>query len=349
MGVAISEKATMAPDHISSPLVSIVVPCFNAALWIEDAILSALAQSYRPIEIIVIDDGSTDRSRETILKFEKRIQFQFIDHRGAAHVRNRAVEMASGELIQFLDADDILFPHCVKRKVEAMLAEAADVVYSGGFFFNVGLNAGNYEAQGAPGYGRENMVSRLIETSIVTTLLMCRKASLERVGGFDETLMNGQEHDLLLRFAVDGYKFVCVPEALSLNRTGHNTSSITCMTYKDPYYLEGLFARFEEKLRNTEVWTPRVRASLAIQFHHVGVAYLSVHNRTRAIMMFRRARKIDRKYVFRLPFSRRYLVPFLGGYLTELMLKRFARYKQASHGRKKSSADNIVCGQTIKA
>jgi glycosyltransferase involved in cell wall biosynthesis len=305
---------------MAHPIVSIIIPCHNAAAWIADAILSALSQTYSLVEVIVVDDGSTDGSREIIRSFGERIRFKFIDHHGAARARNRGVQMASGEFIQFLDADDILFPQCLKRKFKAILTEEVDVVYSGGFFFNVQYNMGNYESQASPGQGRAAAVAHVIASTIVTTLLMCRKASLESVGGFDENLVMGQEHDLLFRLAAGGFKFAYVPEALSLNRIGHNPHSITCVTSGDPHCLETLFSRFEERLKNTMLWTPQVRSALAWRFHYVGVQYLTVNNKTRAMMMFRRAREVDRKYISRLPFSRRCLVPYIGGYLAERFL-----------------------------
>jgi glycosyltransferase involved in cell wall biosynthesis len=304
------------------PAVSIIIPCHNAAPWIADAILSALSQTYSSVEVVVFDDGSTDGSREIIRSFGERIKSKFIDHHGAAHARNRGLQMASGEFIQFLDADDSLFPHCAKRKVEAILTEEADVVYSGGFFFNVHINAGNYEPQAAPGKDHAAAVAQVIASTIVTTLVMCRKASLESVGGFDENLANGQEHDLLLRLAIKGCKFAYVPEALSLNRTGHNPRSITCVTSQDPYHLEMLFSRFRDRLKNTKLWTPEVRGVLAWRFHYVGVKYLAVGNKTRAIMMFHMAKELHRKYRSRLPFSRRCLVPLVGEYLAERFLNK---------------------------
>jgi glycosyltransferase involved in cell wall biosynthesis len=310
---------------MDSPLVSIVIPCYNAEYWIAESIQSALSQTYTATEVIVVDDGSKDGSREIIRSFGELIKFKSIDHHGAAHARNKGAEMASGGFIQFLDADDILFPHCVKRKLEAILTEEADVIYSGGFFFNAQGNAGTYEPQCAPGQGDDTAVAHVIANTIVTTLLMVRKASLMAIGGFDETLSNGQEHDLLLRCGVEGYKFVHVPEALSLNRAGHNPNSITSMTFKDPDYLEVLFSRFKGRLENTKLWTPKVRGVLAWRFHCVGVEYLAVDKKTRAMMMFRVAKELDRKYSSRLGFSRRFLVPAFGGYQVERFLNRVRR------------------------
>ncbi len=300
-------------------LVSVIIPCHNAAPWIADAIHSALAQTHSPVEVVVVDDGSTDESRDIIRSFGGHIKFEFLPHSGASRARNKGLQLATGEFVQFLDADDILFPRCVKRKTETAVAEKADVVYSGGFFFNVQANLGNYEPQAPPGKGQADAIAHVIASTIVTTLLMCRRTSLETIGGFDEQLVKGQEHDLLFRMAFEGFKLAYVPEALSLNRTAHNPYSITSMT-SNPPHLEKLFDRFEERLKKTTLWTAEVRAALAWRFYDVGVRYLVAHNKIHAIRMFRRAEELNTDYVGRLPFSRRCLTPLMGGYLAESFL-----------------------------
>jgi glycosyltransferase involved in cell wall biosynthesis len=308
---------------MDSPLVSIVIPCYNAEQWIADAIKSALSQTYIATEVIVVDDGSTDGSCEKIQSFGERIKSKFIDHCGAAHARNRGVEMASGEFIQFLDADDILFPHCVTTKIEAALKENADVVYSGGFFFNLEVNAGTYESHAPSGSDLPGLVAHIIRSSLVTTILLCRRDPLVKIGGFDEELTNGQEHELLLCLALTGAKFAYVPKALSCNRTKHNLDSITSVTQQHPDRSEELFCRFETMLKKRELWLPPVRAALGWRFHRVGIDFLHLGNTRRAVEMFEKARHIEPKYVAELPFSRRLLVPILGGYTAEKLLTRF--------------------------
>ena len=304
------------------PLVSIVIPCHNAERWVADAIQSALAQTYPAIEVVVVDDGSTDGSREIIQPFGERIKPEFIDHHGAAHARNRGVEMASGEFIQFLDADDILFPHCVTTKIRAALNENADVVYSGGFFFDLEANAGIYESHAPTEDDLPGLVAHIIRGSLVTTILLLRRDRLVELGGFNEELTNGQEHELLLRLAITESRFAYIPKALSCNRTKHSFDSITSVTQHHPDRLEELFCRFEARLKNTKLWLPSVRAALGWRFHMVGIGYLHSGDSRRAVRMFEKAKRIEPKYIAELPFSRRLLVPVLGGYTAENFLKK---------------------------
>jgi glycosyltransferase involved in cell wall biosynthesis len=107
----------------STPLVSILIPCYNAGRWIRETLESVLAQTWADIEIIVVDDGSSDDSVSVVERFNSsRIKLIKQPNSGAAAARNRAFNESSGEYIQYLDADDLLSP----RKVEIQLARLAE-------------------------------------------------------------------------------------------------------------------------------------------------------------------------------------------------------------------------------
>jgi glycosyltransferase involved in cell wall biosynthesis len=113
------------------PLVSILIPCFNAERWIAQAIESALVQTWSRKEVIVVDDGSTDRSLDIIKRFDGRIRWQTGSNRGANAARNGLMELARGEWLQYLDADDYLRPAKIARQVGFLREHPyADVVCS---------------------------------------------------------------------------------------------------------------------------------------------------------------------------------------------------------------------------
>src|SRR4051794_35588628 len=105
-----------------TPLVSILIPAYNAARWIRESLCSALAQTWGNIEIIVVDDGSTDDTLKTAGEFEsERVRVITQANRGAAAARNAAFALSRGDYIQWLDADDLLGKDKVERQMEAAL------------------------------------------------------------------------------------------------------------------------------------------------------------------------------------------------------------------------------------
>src|SRR5437868_5782473 len=98
------------------PLVTVAIPCFNAAQWIAKAVQSALDQTWPSVEIIVVDDGSTDGSLGVLAAFGEKIRVFSAAHRGGNHARNAALHAATGDWIQYLDADDELEPEKIARQ-----------------------------------------------------------------------------------------------------------------------------------------------------------------------------------------------------------------------------------------
>ncbi|MGA9778113.1 MAG: glycosyltransferase family 2 protein [Limisphaerales bacterium] len=111
-------------------LVSILIPCYNAERWVAQAIESALAQTWSEKEIIVVDDGSTDQSLEIIKRFREQIRWETGPNRGGNAARNRLLELARGEWLQYLDADDYLLPEKVANQMQFLAADPeTDVVF----------------------------------------------------------------------------------------------------------------------------------------------------------------------------------------------------------------------------
>src|SRR5580704_19350111 len=103
------------------PLVSILIPAYNAEEWIADTIRSAIAETWQRKEIIVVDDGSTDRTATIARRFASNgVKVVSIENAGAAAARNRALQLSQGDYIQWLDADDLLAPDKVERQLAAL-------------------------------------------------------------------------------------------------------------------------------------------------------------------------------------------------------------------------------------
>ena len=184
------------------PRVSILIPCYNASATVGRAVDSALAQTFRDIEVIVADDGSADSSLEVLKRYRgnARISVHAEPHRGGNGTRNRLLELAQGEYVQFLDADDELAP----KKLETCLAaftEDVDVVFTDREFH--GGDAGQVGRYPEP---TGDVVEYFISNSVVTMVPVSRLADVRAVGGFDASLPCCQEYDLHLRLALHRWR-----------------------------------------------------------------------------------------------------------------------------------------------
>lgn len=118
---SVRSRAELARPRPKTPLVSILIPAYNASQWIADTIRSALAQSWELKEIIVIDDGSTDRTFALARQFQSEsVCVVRQEHQGASAARNHALHLCQGDYIQFLDADDLLMPDKIERQLAAL-------------------------------------------------------------------------------------------------------------------------------------------------------------------------------------------------------------------------------------
>ncbi len=121
--------------NVNNPLVSVIIPAYNAQSYITDTLQSVISQTYQDIEILVVDDGSTDRTSEIVQSFARkdhRIIFLQQDNAGVAAARNLAIEKSRGEYIAPIDADDIWFPQKIAKQVECILqaGESCGLVYT---------------------------------------------------------------------------------------------------------------------------------------------------------------------------------------------------------------------------
>lgn len=102
----------------TNPLVSIIIPVYNTEKFVKEAIDSALGQTYHNIEVIAVDDGSTDCSLEIMKNInEPRFRYYSQINQGACVARNRGIQESKGEYFKFLDADDILYPDCIEKHI----------------------------------------------------------------------------------------------------------------------------------------------------------------------------------------------------------------------------------------
>lgn len=180
-------------------LISVLIPCYNAERWIAQAIESALAQTWLNKEIIVVDDGSTDRSLDIIRGFD--VRWETGPNRGGNAARNRLLDLASGEWLQYLDADDYLLPEKLLRQM-ALTHTAIDIVYGPVWIDNRGMR----ELCPLPDSG-DPWISLVRGDLPQTGAPLWRKQAIEDVNGWKVDQPCCQEHDLYLRLLMAGKRF----------------------------------------------------------------------------------------------------------------------------------------------
>ena len=213
------------------PRVSVVIPTYNCARFIERTIDSALRQTYRDFELIVVDDGSTDDTQAVVARFGKSVRYVYQTNQGASAARNAAVARAGGEYLAYLDADDLWIPEKLALQVgyldahptcgfvhsEVSVIDEQDHVLRSHF---------NQETGRAVPQGR-CLRDVLLRSHIQTLTVMERRTAFEKAGGFDLRLPIAQDYWHWILVVLADYEVGYMPEPLGQYRwrTGSLMSS----------------------------------------------------------------------------------------------------------------------------
>lgn len=277
-----------------APLVSVLIPCFNAEKYVGEAIESALAQTHPNVEVVVVDDGSTDGSPDVIRSFAGRIVFEIGPNRGACAARNRALALSRGEYVQFLDADDLLLPTKVERQLPILLRDEADLVFSRGTLFGDGKPERTKKRSIEP-LGETDRFVYALRQGISTEDPLHRRTCVERVGGFREHLRRAQEYDLHVRLAAANTRFAFLDEVLARHRH-HDGPRITRSTQPADGFLNAM-VELAELLRHPPYeLTAARRAALAGTIHVVSMGVYRAGAREAAARGFEAARALTPRY-----------------------------------------------------
>ncbi|MWV26977.1 glycosyltransferase family 2 protein [Aurantiacibacter rhizosphaerae] len=194
-----------------APQVSIIVPCYNGVPWLE-----RLAQTLAPyrvegVEIIFVDDGSTDDSAAAFQNFIPEAHILQQKNAGVAAARNAGASVALGQYLQFLDADDVILPGKFDAQISAASARELDVVYSDWRMVVVDSERIEYEPLRNKPMSSEPVAALLLGWWVPQHAYLIRKSAYDAIGGSNSKLVNAQDFDLVLRLAIEGKKFGHVP------------------------------------------------------------------------------------------------------------------------------------------
>ncbi|MEH1871166.1 glycosyltransferase [Nostoc sp.] len=207
------------------PKISVIIPAYNSENTISHTIKSVLNQTFFDLELIIINDGSQDSTIEVIAEIkESRIKVFSYPHAGGNVSRNRGLNLAVGEFVSFLDADDLWTPDKLNSQLKALQENiTAKVAYSWTDYIDAN---GKFTLSGK----RINLNGNVYENLLLNNFLengsnplICRKA-LIKLGGFDESLSAAQDWDMWLRLA-SKFDFICVPSVQILYRISVNSVS----------------------------------------------------------------------------------------------------------------------------
>jgi glycosyltransferase involved in cell wall biosynthesis len=207
------------------PVISIVIPVYNGEKTIEETVRSVLKQTFQDFEIIIINDGSKDKTLEVIDGIsDSRIQVYSYSNSGQGASRNRGISYAKGQYLSFLDADDLWTSDKLEAQLDALQANPeAAVAYSWTDFID---EFGNFLRPGSHLNLSGNVYPHLLLSNILEngSNPLIRREAIDKVGQFDESLPPAEDWDLYLRLAAE-YPFIVVPRPQILYRVYANSSS----------------------------------------------------------------------------------------------------------------------------
>jgi glycosyltransferase involved in cell wall biosynthesis len=230
---------------MNNPLVSVIMPAYNAEKYITDSINSVIAQTYTEWEIIVIDDGSTDNTSSVVKKItekDNRVKYIYQENGRQGKARNNGIRHSQGEYIAFLDADDLWVPEKVRIQVELLQTKKMDLVFSDSYIFEdkpeitTKLNIIPGSFQGEKDFSHFLSYNRIPILTVMTT-----RKSVEQVEGFSEEneIQNAEDLNLWLKLLLAGNTFLGIDMPLTYYRI-HSSSSTAGDRHVILPILEGL-------------------------------------------------------------------------------------------------------------
>ena len=222
---ATSPEFSAAPTVGASqpPAVSVIVPTYNRADLLAASLDSVTRQTFTNYEIIVVDDGSNDHTREMIAARTQRIRYLWQKNQGVSEARNHALRIVHSEFVAFLDSDDLWQPGFLEATVGRLRTHPNEaLVYSD--FISTRANGRPLRGHRKRHFGGDVTEKLFASTFIHTSAVVARSAIVRDAGGFDGRLTHNEDYDLWLRLSLR-HKFGLIPEPLCLRRCHHDSLS----------------------------------------------------------------------------------------------------------------------------
>lgn len=271
-------------------LVSVIIPTYNRDSLVKESIESVMAQTYRPIECIVVDDGSTDNTKEVVNELIKENTGSFTlkyirqQNAGSQVARNTGTAAAKGAFIQYLDSDDLLYPGKIEKQVSFLNEHTnCDGVWSGW-------------AKGTPqenviikSEAREDLLTQMLTEHCIHTLaFLMRRSIVEKIGPWDINIKRNQEIDFQVRGLLAGANFQHQPQIGGLWRI-HEGERIASTTGAKEFLK--FYQKWENQLTVRGLFNEKMKMNIAKIF--IWLAQSNVKNNNEKLKLLRRAEKLN--------------------------------------------------------
>ncbi|UCD78296.1 MAG: glycosyltransferase [Desulfobacterales bacterium] len=239
------------------PKVSVIIPTYNRAWVVKEAVDSVLTQEYDDFELIVVDDGSTDDTRKALSACGPRIKVLRQPNRGVSAARNRGIAAAAGHLVAFLDSDDLWLPSKLARQVDffdnhpaAVICQTQEIWIRNGVRVNPKKRHQKFSGM---------IFERSLELCLVSpSAVMIRKDLFDSIGGFDESLPACEDYDLWLRISCR-YPVNLIDMPLIIKRGGH-VDQLSRSPGLDKYRIQSLVKIIESRCLSNSQFRAAVSA-----------------------------------------------------------------------------------------
>ena len=228
-----------------TPQVSVIIPAYNGSRYIQQAVESVLHQTYGNWELIIVDDGSTDNTRQVLQQYGEKLQYIYQDNQGVAAARNRGIALSRGKWLVFLDQDDYILPDKLTLQVACFQTQPhLGIVNSGWYFVNSeGQVIG--EVKSWENIPQLTLADWVVWKPVFLGAMMFEREWLAQVGGFDTRLQQTSDVDLVLRLAHNGCRAAWVRQSTVCYRQheGNVSRNVLEQARELELVLERFFAR----------------------------------------------------------------------------------------------------------
>jgi glycosyltransferase involved in cell wall biosynthesis len=209
----------------STPRVSVIIPAYNGDRYIAQAVESVISQTYRNWEIIVVDDGSTDDTRQVLQPYFDKIRYVYQQNQGVAAARNRGIQESRCELIAFLDQDDFFLSDKLAAQIALFDAQPSLGIVNSGWRIVREQGESIFDVTPWEYLPQLDLKTWIVYMPLLPSAMMFSRQWLERVGGFDSQYDSVDDADLILRLALSGCEAAWLPQVTVCYRQhGQNVS-----------------------------------------------------------------------------------------------------------------------------